>query len=140
VRAALPRAEERATGQLRPGSVATTLAMSGTLPFARGPEAHRNLPRCLLPPNDLAQNRRRRELLSVRGSQVSRDQTGIGSLCQPRSRAGEDDMNPVEKSLSFIENRLAGEISSQEIARAAGVSNHYLARAFGAATGHSLMR
>jgi AraC family transcriptional regulator len=49
-------------------------------------------------------------------------------------------MNPVEKSLWFVENRLSGEISLQEIARAAGVSSHYLARAFGAATGHSLMR
>lgn len=49
-------------------------------------------------------------------------------------------MNPVEKSLWFIENRLSGEISLQEIARAAGVSSHYLARAFGAATGQSLMR
>jgi AraC family transcriptional regulator len=49
-------------------------------------------------------------------------------------------MNPVEKSLWFIENRLSGEISLQEIARSAGVSSHYLARAFGAATGHSLMR
>ncbi len=49
-------------------------------------------------------------------------------------------MNPVEKSLWFVENRLSGEISLQEIARAAGVSSHYLARAFGAATGHSVMR
>jgi AraC family transcriptional regulator len=49
-------------------------------------------------------------------------------------------MNPVEKSLWFIENRLSGEISLQEIARSAGVSSHYLARAFGAATGRSLMR
>jgi len=48
-------------------------------------------------------------------------------------------MSPVEKSLWFIENRLSGEISLREIARAAGVSSHYLARAFGAATGHSLM-
>ena len=49
-------------------------------------------------------------------------------------------MNPVEKSLWFIENRLSGEISLREISRAAGVSSHYLARAFGAATGYSLMR
>lgn len=49
-------------------------------------------------------------------------------------------MNPVEKSLWFIENRLSGQISLQEIARAVGVSSHHLARAFGAATSHSLMR
>ena len=49
-------------------------------------------------------------------------------------------VNPVEKSLWFIESRLSGEISLQEISRAAGVSSHYLARAFGAATGFSLMR
>jgi len=49
-------------------------------------------------------------------------------------------MNPVEKALWFIENRLAGEISLQAIAKSVGVSNHHLARAFGAATGQSLMR
>jgi AraC family transcriptional regulator len=49
-------------------------------------------------------------------------------------------MNPVEKALWFVENRLAGEVSLQAIARSVGVSNHHLARAFGAATGQSLMR
>ncbi|SEE48124.1 AraC family transcriptional regulator [Rhizobiales bacterium GAS191] len=49
-------------------------------------------------------------------------------------------MNPIEKALWFIENRLTGEISLQAIAHSAGVSNHHLARAFGAATGQSLMR
>jgi AraC family transcriptional regulator len=49
-------------------------------------------------------------------------------------------MNSVEKALWFIENRLAGELSLQAIAQSAGVSNHHLARTFGAATGQSLMR
>src|SRR5579864_7910078 len=49
-------------------------------------------------------------------------------------------MYPVERALWFIENRIAGEISLQAIAASAGVSSHHLARAFGAATGQSLMR
>jgi AraC family transcriptional regulator len=49
-------------------------------------------------------------------------------------------MHPVEKARWFIENRLSGEISLEDVARSVGVSSHYLARAFGAATGLSLMR
>ena len=49
-------------------------------------------------------------------------------------------MNSIEKALWFIENRLAGELSLQAIAQSVGVSNHHLARTFGAATGQSLMR
>ena len=49
-------------------------------------------------------------------------------------------MHPVEKALWFIENRLWGEICLEDVARSVGVSSHYLARAFGAATGLSLMR
>lgn len=49
-------------------------------------------------------------------------------------------MNPIEKTLWFIESRLAGDISLEAIARSVGVSSHHLARAFGAATGQSLMR
>lgn len=49
-------------------------------------------------------------------------------------------MNPIEQALWFIENRLAGDISLEAIARSVGVSSHHLARAFGAATGQSLMR
>jgi AraC family transcriptional regulator len=49
-------------------------------------------------------------------------------------------MYPVERALWFIENRISGDISLQAIAASAGVSNHHLARAFGAATGKSLMR
>src|SRR6202162_6380841 len=49
-------------------------------------------------------------------------------------------MNSIEKALWFIENRLAGGLSLRAIAQAVGVSNHHLARTFGAATGQSLMR
>src|ERR1700681_128343 len=49
-------------------------------------------------------------------------------------------MYPVERALWFIENRISGDISLQAIAPSAGVSSHHLARAFGAATGKSLMR
>ena len=49
-------------------------------------------------------------------------------------------MEPIEKALWFIENRLSGEISLADIARSVGVSSHHLARAFGEATGLSLMR
>src|SRR5260370_34222180 len=49
-------------------------------------------------------------------------------------------MYPVERALWFIENRISGVISLQAIAASAGVSSHHLARAFGAATGQSLMR
>jgi AraC family transcriptional regulator len=49
-------------------------------------------------------------------------------------------MNSVEKALWFVENRLAGELSLQAIAQSVGVSNHHLARTFGAVTGQSLMR
>jgi AraC family transcriptional regulator len=49
-------------------------------------------------------------------------------------------MYPVERALWFIENRISGDISLQAIAASAGVSSHHLARAFGTATGQSLMR
>ena len=49
-------------------------------------------------------------------------------------------MYPVERALWFIENRISGDISLHAIAASAGVSSHHLARAFGAATGQSLMR
>jgi AraC family transcriptional regulator len=57
-----------------------------------------------------------------------------------RVRADEDTMHSTEKALWFIENRLSDEISLEDVARSVGVSSHYLARAFGAATGLSLMR
>jgi len=49
-------------------------------------------------------------------------------------------MNSVEKALWFIESHFASEITLEEIANAAGVSRFHMTRAFGIATGHSIMR
>ena len=49
-------------------------------------------------------------------------------------------MHPVGKALWFIETRLAGELSLAEIACFSGVSRYHLLRAFGEATGQSVMR
>src|SRR5215813_658631 len=49
-------------------------------------------------------------------------------------------MNPVGKALWFIESHFAGELTLDDVARVSGVSRYHLSRAFGAATGHSLMR
>jgi AraC family transcriptional regulator len=49
-------------------------------------------------------------------------------------------MHPVGKALWFIETRLAGELSLTEIACFSGVSRYNLLRAFGEATGRSVMR
>lgn len=49
-------------------------------------------------------------------------------------------MNPVGKALWYIDSHFAGDITLQEIARASGVSRFYLSRAFGEATGRSVMR
>jgi AraC family transcriptional regulator len=46
---------------------------------------------------------------------------------------------PVQRALWFVENRLSDEMSLNGIADVVGVSPHHLARAFGAATGRSLM-
>src|SRR5215469_8302101 len=48
--------------------------------------------------------------------------------------------NPVGKALWFIEARLTSDISLAEIACCAGVSRYHLLRAFGVATGQSVMR
>ncbi len=48
--------------------------------------------------------------------------------------------HPVGKALWFIETRLGGELTLADIARCAGVSRYILLRAFGAATGQSVMR
>jgi AraC family transcriptional regulator len=48
--------------------------------------------------------------------------------------------HPVGKALWFIETKLAGDLSLAEIARCAGVSRYVLLRAFGVATGRSVMR
>jgi len=49
-------------------------------------------------------------------------------------------MHPIGKALWFIETRLNRDISLAEIAYCAGVSRYQLLRAFGAATGQSVMR
>jgi AraC family transcriptional regulator len=48
-------------------------------------------------------------------------------------------MDPVGKALWVIESRLGREISLSELADLSGVSRFHLSRAFGAATGHSVM-
>jgi len=49
-------------------------------------------------------------------------------------------MNAVEKALWFIESHFAREITLEEIATTVGVSRFHMTRAFGTATGHSIMR
>ena len=47
--------------------------------------------------------------------------------------------NPVQRALWFVESRLSDELTLQGVAEDVCVSPHHLARAFGAATGRSLM-
>lgn len=49
-------------------------------------------------------------------------------------------MDPVKTAIWCIESRFASELSLDEIAEVAGVSRFHLSRAFGAATGRSVMR
>jgi AraC family transcriptional regulator len=49
-------------------------------------------------------------------------------------------MNAVEKALWFIESHFASEITLEDLAKAGGVSRFHMTRAFGAATGLSIMR
>jgi AraC family transcriptional regulator len=49
-------------------------------------------------------------------------------------------MSPVEKALWYIEGHLTLDLALTDIAASAGVSRHHLLRAFGAATGLSVMR
>jgi AraC family transcriptional regulator len=49
-------------------------------------------------------------------------------------------MDPVQKALWFIESHFANDITLADIADASGVSRHHMVRAFGAATGRSVMR
>ena len=49
-------------------------------------------------------------------------------------------MNPVGKALWYIESHFAAELTLEEIAGVSGASRYYLTRAFGAATGRSIMR
>ena len=67
-------------------------------------------------------------------------QSGSSGTSRRLVASSDAEFNPIEGALWFIENRLTGELSLQAIAQALGVSNHHLARAFGSATGLSLMR
>jgi AraC family transcriptional regulator len=49
-------------------------------------------------------------------------------------------MNPVGKALWYIESHFASEITLEDIANIGGVSRYHMSRAFGIATGHSVMR
>src|SRR5262245_55405254 len=49
-------------------------------------------------------------------------------------------MDPVRKAVWYIEGHFAGEITLERISEVAGVSRFHLSRAFGAVTGHSVMR
>lgn len=49
-------------------------------------------------------------------------------------------MNAVEKALWFIESHFASEVTLADFAKAGGVSRFHMTRAFGAATGASIMR
>ncbi|HEY6251369.1 MAG TPA: AraC family transcriptional regulator, partial [Candidatus Angelobacter sp.] len=49
-------------------------------------------------------------------------------------------MNSIEKALWFIESHFAGEITLDDLAKAGGVSRFHMTRAFGEATGRSIMR
>jgi AraC family transcriptional regulator len=57
----------------------------------------------------------------------------------PDFHAGASAMSAVGKAIWFIETHFAENISLDEIARSVGVSRFYLARAFGVATGRSVM-
>jgi AraC family transcriptional regulator len=49
-------------------------------------------------------------------------------------------MNPAQKALWFIESHLAEKLTLDEIADVGGISRFHMVRAFGAATGLSVMR
>ena len=49
-------------------------------------------------------------------------------------------MHPVQKAIWFVEGHLADDIVLDDIAEVAGLSRFHLVRAFGAATGRSVMR
>jgi AraC family transcriptional regulator len=49
-------------------------------------------------------------------------------------------MDPIKRALWCIESRFASELSLDEIAEVSGVSRFHLSRAFGVATGRSVMR
>jgi AraC family transcriptional regulator len=56
------------------------------------------------------------------------------------SNEGLESVNPAQKALWFIETHLGDALTLDEISDVAGVSRFHLVRAFGAATGFSVMR
>lgn len=48
--------------------------------------------------------------------------------------------NPIDRALWYIETHFASELTLEQVARAAGVSRFHMTRAFGVATGRSIMR
>ena len=48
-------------------------------------------------------------------------------------------MNPAEKALWFVESHLPEPVTLDDVAASSGVSRFHVTRAFGAATGHSVM-
>ena len=49
-------------------------------------------------------------------------------------------MNPAQKALWYVEGHLSNALTLDEIASVAGVSRFHMVRAFGEATGMSVMR
>jgi AraC family transcriptional regulator len=49
-------------------------------------------------------------------------------------------VNPIDKALWYIESHLAGDLDLETVAQAAGVTRFHMTRAFGLATGRSIMR
>jgi len=49
-------------------------------------------------------------------------------------------MDPVQKAIWFVEGHLGEEITLDDVADVAGLSRHYMVRAFGQVTGRSVMR
>ncbi|RUX00748.1 AraC family transcriptional regulator, partial [Mesorhizobium sp. M8A.F.Ca.ET.059.01.1.1] len=48
-------------------------------------------------------------------------------------------MNPTEKALWFVESHLPEAVTLDDVAHSSGVSRFHVTRAFGAATGRSVM-
>jgi AraC family transcriptional regulator len=68
------------------------------------------------------------------------DQTGrVQSRQDDPAHAKRSSMNPTEKALWFVESHLPEAISLDDVAQSSGVSRFHVTRAFGAATGRSVM-
>jgi AraC family transcriptional regulator len=75
----------------------------------------------------------------TRARTVKRGKREVRMMFELRMKASSP-MNPAQKALWFIESHLADALTLDEIAGVAGVSRFHLVRAFGAATGFSVMR